>query len=93
MSEKMRASLPAKKVEREAVFERDGHRCQVRDLVPDVPCRGRLTFGHLWKDGQGGPYVRENGQAQCEGHNDWIEGNPDDAYALGLVLRMGDHAG
>ena len=87
VSEKMKAKRPEKARVRAAVFARDGH-CVLLDLDPDHRCFGRrLTYHHLWKDGQGGPYSEENGVTLCAGGNSWVEDEPKKAEALGLVVR------
>jgi len=74
---------------RGAVFARDGGRCRLAgSLLGD--CLGPLTVHHLWKDGQGGPYLPVNLLTLCAGHNDGVEPmDRADAVALGLVVPMG----
>lgn len=84
---------------RRAVFKRDGG-CIVRALgemrivsegVPVPGCFGPPSAHHLLKASQGGAYTEENLVTLCVGHNDWVEDQPRAAYALGLVIRRGDH--
>jgi len=89
MSDKRREQIPARREVREAVFERDGYRCQIAPLV-DSPCFGPLTYHHLHKEGQGGKYTMENGLTACAFHNDWVEDHPDEAQALGLVHKASE---
>jgi 5-methylcytosine-specific restriction endonuclease McrA len=77
---------------REAVFERDGYRCQLGHWSP---CFGPLTPHHRRKASQGGRYTLENLTALCSSHNDQLEADPVlAAYArsIGLVLRREDVA-
>jgi hypothetical protein len=75
---------------RAAVFARDGGRCRLEGSLLG-PCIGPLTVHHLWKDGQGGPYLPVNLLTLCAGHNDGVEPmDRADAEALGLVVAMGD---
>lgn len=74
---------------REAVFERDHHQCQFpHDRVAWLPCMGGLTFHHICKASQGGPYSVANGLALCAAANTWVEDHPDEAYRLGLVQHV-----
>ena len=86
MRDKRRGELPERAKVREAVFVRDGYRCQIAPLVSE-PSFGPLTYHHLLKEGQGGEYTETNGIAACAFHNDWVENYPDKAAALGLVIR------
>jgi 5-methylcytosine-specific restriction endonuclease McrA len=72
---------------REAVFRRDGHRCQLLPRDPEHRCWGPLTFHHLRKASAGGGYTEENGLTLCAGGNTWVEDHPDRALELGLVIR------
>ena len=94
-------ALAAKPLEREeakrralvrgAVFARDGFACVLaaRPEALEVlgPCFGRLTYHHVRKAGQGGPYTLENGLTLCLGHNGAVEDHPTAAHLLGLVDR------
>lgn len=100
-SDRKRASAAAEKVEREAVFARDGG-CQMR---PDDdrgrrfvwsewlagyntgPCFGVLTAHHLLKASGGGKYERSNLVTLCAFHNGWVEDHPAEATRLGFVIR------
>lgn len=83
---------------RQAVLERDGHRCQMQKVVDrstelhDVAgrCYGRLEVHHLDKESQGGAYTLTNLLTLCATHNLWVENNPTVAHRLGLVIRRGD---
>ncbi len=73
-----------------AVFERDGYRCQLRDVPDAGQCWGWPTFHHRRKSGQGGEYTVENGATLCVHHNGQLEADADLAaigVRLGLVLR------
>lgn len=80
---------PAVDLVRRAVFDRDRH-CRLANSLFG-PCHGkRLTPHHLWKDGQGGPYVMRNLLTLCAGHNDGVEVmDRADAEAAGLVVPWG----
>lgn len=78
---------------REAVFERDGRRCQLRGVPGAGGCFGGLTPHHIVKDGQGGGYTMENLVTLCAHHNDQIEADADVAAVArerGLVKLRGD---
>lgn len=85
-------------IERELVFSRDRHTCQVAVVgaatAYDVGrCYGRLTPHHRRKDGQGGAYTAANLVAACAHHNDQLEadaGLAAWAHGVGLVVRQGD---
>lgn len=78
-------------VVRAQVFARDGHCCLLAGSTFG-PCIGPLTVHHLWKEGQGGPYVAWNLITLCAGHNDGVEPmRRVDAEALGLVVARGQH--
>jgi hypothetical protein len=84
-----RYDLEAREAVRELVFTRDRH-CLLRGGAAGR-CFGALyTPHHLWKGGQGGPYVASNLVTLCAWHNDWVELEPDTAKAWGLVVRNGD---
>ena len=75
---------------REAVFERDHHRCQFskhNGLQYAVGCFGPLTVHHLKKASAGGSYSEDNLVTLCAFHNSWIEDWPLQAETLGLVVR------
>lgn len=75
---------------RAVVFHRDGA-CLLAGSTLG-PCIGPLTPHHLWKEGQGGPYLRWNLITLCAGHNGRVETMPRaDAVALGLVVERGQH--
>lgn len=97
-SKKGRARARAQAKVRHAVFERDGHQCQLRRFTwlggdPELrrddveACYGHLTPHHLLKAGQGGEDSVENEVTLCAFHNDWVEDHPDLAEQLGLVRR------
>lgn len=86
VSEAKRAAKPSEAQVRGEVFLRDGFKCRIAPLVPDVACWGRLTYHHLRKASQGGEYTVENGLTACQLHNDWVEIEPIRAKELGLVL-------
>lgn len=74
-----------------AVFERDGG-CVLRTRT-DVAgeCFGSPTPHHLLKQSQGGRWAVHNLVTLCSHHNGtWVEGNPDKAWGLGLVVRRGE---
>lgn len=105
-SKKGNARAAAQKVIRLAVFERDGHRCQIRewlaraDLTPARraeirasmgECFGELTPHHLKKQSQGGKDTMTNETSLCVFHNDtWVEDHPTMAHEIGLTIRTGD---
>lgn len=91
VSAKRLAQRPANAIVREYVFARDT-RCVLWGH-PDVPpCHGApLTPHHLEKAWKGSGFTPENLITLCAFHNDiWVEGNPDDAWEMGLVVRNGD---
>lgn len=85
-------------IERELVFSRDRHTCQVAVVGAATGyavgrCYGRLTPHHRRKDGQGGAYIARNLVAACAHHNDQLEADADLAawaHGVGLVVRRGD---
>ena len=87
VSAKKRAAAPERGAVREAVFERDGYRCRIGPLVPDVPCAGRLSPHHLRKASAGGKFDLDNLWTACIRHNDWVEDHPAQAGTLGLVIK------
>ena len=76
---------------REAVFQRDGG-CMLAWLKRDHVCSGaRMTPHHLRKaSAQKGGYTEENLVTLCAGANSYVEDFPDEAHALGLVIRSGE---
>lgn len=77
---------------REAVFERDHHRCRLLGVEGAGRCFGGLTAHHIVKASRGGPYAVENLATLCAFHNDHIEADADLATlaeSLGLVRRRG----
>ena len=90
-------TVSAKKAKRQAiqakvrriVFERDGHTCQVPDLVPHVVCGGELHPHHRWLSSQGGPDAAWNEIAVCAVHHEWIHANPETARGAGLYSSTG----
>ena len=87
MSDKRRDELPERREVWKRVFDRDGGRCRVAPFLPDNPCHGELHPHHLLKASQGGEYTDDNLLTCCDHHNTWIEDNPREAEALGLVRR------
>lgn len=85
-------------IERELVYSRDRHACQVAVIGAatgyDVGrCFGHLTPHHRRKDGRGGAYTVANLVTACAHHNDQLEGDADLAawaHGVGLVVRQGD---
>ena len=89
-SRRRAAAGPARTTIREAVFARD--RCCQLAGSTFGPCFGPLTVHHLWKEGQGGPYVPINLLTLCAHHNDVLETSEvtdDDVVALGLKVGWG----
>lgn len=83
----------AKDMVRREVFARDGHRCRLEGVPGAGKCRGRLSYHHRRKGGQGGGYTVENGATLCIRHNDELEADADLALlarTMGLVLKRGD---
>lgn len=74
---------------RRRVFERDGHRCRVRPMVPHVECTSGLHPHHRWLVSQGGPDAVWNEITTCPAHHNWVHANPADARALGLYSATG----
>ena len=58
------AAGQARATVRAVAFERDHHACQLAGSTLG-PCYGPLTAHHLWKEGQGGPYVPINLLTLC----------------------------
>lgn len=83
-----------------AVFARDGWRkvqgvwvggrCIPAQVGAPGRCYGPLTPHRLKKGSAGGGYTVENVVAACARMNDWIEDHPDEAHAMGLVVRQGE---
>jgi hypothetical protein len=86
-SAKKAAAQPEEEWVRAVVFARD-QGCLLSHLPNEAGrCAGPLTFHHLRKAGQGGPYTVANGVALCAGHNGWVEDYPLEALRWGLVVR------
>lgn len=85
-SKKRQADAPRRRKVREVVFERDGD-CLLRAYRE---CHGPLTPHHIQKASQCGRYEEFNLLTLCLEANDWVEAAPDEAWALGLVVRAGD---
>lgn len=84
VSERRYSEFEVRAAIRAAVIERDGG-C-VLALEPGVGnCQGRDTVHHILKEGQGGPFTMENLVCLCWFHNGWVEDNPNEAEARGLV--------
>lgn len=94
---------PSEREVREAVFARDGYRCQLRDFmreqrtlgarVVEVPlCYGGLTYHHRRKAGAQGAYTLANGATLCVEHNYWVEDEPEATKLVlpSLVVREAD---
>lgn len=64
---------PEKNPVRVAVYERDGHRCQLADFA----CWGPLTPHHLRKGSAVGAYTEANLTTLCAWHNNDVENRPD----------------
>jgi len=87
---------------RAEVFTRDRGRCRLQPpngargapgmwLCGAGQCFGSpLTFHHLRKSSQGGPYIAANGLTLCGFHNEWVEDRPKLAHTWGLVIRTGE---
>ena len=89
VSERRQAARDAAEPVVQAVFDRD-HGCVAHRAPGTPPCRGRVTPHHLRKEGQGGLWSLDNLVTLCQGHNGWVEDQPDAAHALGLVIRRGE---
>ncbi len=98
MSKKRQREMRGRRLAVEDVVDRDGGcvaaaRWFVVDGV-DIdagPCFGRLTAHELRKRSQGGdPRDVWNCSCLCSGHNSWVEDEPAEAHALGLVVRGGE---
>lgn len=76
VSEQRAAERPERDEVREFVLHRD-QRCRLAgwSYGGEGPpaCFGQLSFHHIRKAGQGGPYTRLNGLTLCVFHNDWLE--------------------
>lgn len=67
---------------------RDGYKCKVQELVPEVACLGRLSGHELLPRGRGGSIVNPaNILMSCIGHQNWIRSHPEDAHARGLLFH------
>lgn len=67
------------------MFERDGYLCALVALKPGHRCAGPLTPHHLKKASAGGSYTADNLVSLCAYANGWVEDEPREARALGLV--------
>lgn len=75
---------------RAEVFERDGG-CILAGRGLLGPCGGApMTPHHLLKASQGGRYEYANLVTLCARHNTAVEDHPNEAHALGLVVRHGE---
>lgn len=88
MSEKRRADLERRAEVRLALHRRDGY-CLLagRRVLGLDRCFGGNTPHHLDKRG---PYELDNLVILCAAHNVAVEDHPDEAHALGLVVRWGE---
>lgn len=84
------ARREAEALVRRGCAERD-RGCRLSGAAGTGPCAGRLTFHHLRKASQGGPYAPHNGLTLCVAHNEWVETDPITAHAWGLRLLHGEH--
>ena len=74
VSDKRAAEREERDEVREAVFKRDGYRCQALDLWPGHACHGsRLTVHHRIKASAGGKYDLATLISICAVGNDAIE--------------------
>lgn len=94
-SEKRHLEAEEREHVRLAVVHRDGG-CRAWRLAPG-PCdspnprRERLETHEVKTRGRGGSHLNiDNCIAVCQAHHDWITGNPDAAYELGLVRHSWD---
>ncbi len=93
VSKKRSAGTGERAKVRNAVFERDGWRCQLAAKTEPDSCRGHLTYHHRRKASSGGAYIVANGLTLCEAHNQAVEDHPQLARNLHgswLVVREGD---
>ena len=68
------------------VLMRDGYKCKVRELVPEVPCFDRLTGHELLPRGRGGSITNPaNIVISCIGHQNWIHTHPEESHRRGLL--------
>lgn len=85
-SRRVTAAQPQRRKVRTEVFERDGYVCALVRLKQGHRCLGGLTPHHLRKASAGGSYTADNLLTLCAFGNGWVEDNPAEARALGLVL-------
>lgn len=90
VSDRKRAERDAADPVVEAVYRRD-YGCVLAGYRAAGACVGSLTPHHLMKQSaQRGGWTLDNIVAACVGHNTWVEDHPDEAHALGLVVRRGE---
>lgn len=89
ISVKRRANLAQRNRVRQDVHVRDDYRCQARDLVPHVECRGILDVHEVRRRSQDpGAWLNEDlCLTVCRTHHQWAHDHPADAYEVGLLLR------
>lgn len=88
-STKRQAEADRRDQVRRDALHRAGHRCQAKDLVPEVRCWGPLDVDEIEGRGvnPGGHLDPDNVQVLCRGHHDWKHAHPARAEELGLRRR------
>lgn len=59
VSERRRVEAEAWRALKAYVWERDGGRCRVAEVWPEVECSGRVDVHHTWPTGQGWPRLAD----------------------------------
>ena len=85
MSDKRRRGERELRRNREALIARSGGRCELA-CSPYCTRVGTGTH-HLRKRSQGGTHDLSNLMWSCDPCNTWVEDNPAEAHALGLVVK------
>lgn len=92
VSAKRRAEAPARARVVAVTKERAGHRCEARELVPEVECGGQFDTDEIKGRGvnPGGHLDDTNTQLLCRRHHDWKTTHPMEARRRGLRKRATD---
>lgn len=91
VSARRRASFSARAEVREQVAIRDRGVCRLSLLSSSHHCAGGPETHELRKaSADSGTYTLANCVLTCSAANAWVEDFPDQAHALGLVVRNGE---
>lgn len=86
-SQKTKDERPQRQAVIALVHERDDEQCQAAELVPSVPCSGRLDVHEIYTRARfpGSHLHPDLCVCLCRGHHCYVTTHPVEAQALGLV--------